>query len=238
MTGKLTGVGIGPGTPDLLTVRAVRAIRAAKTVFVPKGKNGKPGVALTTAGEYIPETAQVIEMDFPMLSISGEADRLDEQWHENADIVREALQNGDGVFLTLGDPMVYSTYSYIIDFLKSQGVTTETIPGITSFCALASRLEVPLTQGEESLAIVSMTQPDDVIREIINLNKNVIVMKASGRNEFLAQLLKELGLEEQFCRVSNIGMANETVSSDIEELKGRIPYFSTILIKKEYEFGN
>ena len=57
MTGKLTGVGIGPGTPDLLTVRAVRAIRAAKTVFVPKGKNGKPGVALTTAGEYIPETA-------------------------------------------------------------------------------------------------------------------------------------------------------------------------------------
>ena len=51
MTGKLTGVGIGPGTPDLLTVRAVRAIRAAKTVFVPKGKNGKPGVALTTAGE-------------------------------------------------------------------------------------------------------------------------------------------------------------------------------------------
>ncbi|MGI6109800.1 MAG: precorrin-2 C(20)-methyltransferase [Eubacteriaceae bacterium] len=238
MTGKLTGIGIGPGSPDLLTVRAVRAIRDAQTVFVPRGKNGKPGVALTTAQDYIPETAQVIEMDFPMVSISGEAQMLDEQWRDNADTVKNALEKGDGVFLTLGDPMVYSTYSYIIDFLAEQGINTENIPGITSFCALASLLGIPLAQGEESLAVVSMTQDDDEIRAILRLNKNIIVMKASGRNEFLADLLEEEGLEKQFTRVSNIGMPSETISSDIDELRGRIPYFSTILIKKDYDFKN
>ena len=116
--GKLYGIGVGPGDPELLTVKAVRAIESADVIISPTKKMGKPSIALQIAKPYIKPETKLVVMDFPMLSLSAERETLEKQWGENADQIQSMLNWGqNAVFLTLGDPMVYSTYSYVMEFL-------------------------------------------------------------------------------------------------------------------------
>lgn len=131
--------------------------------------------------------------------------------------------------------MVFSTYSYVMEFLLNREIEVVTLSGIPSFCNLAAQINVPLTQGEESLGVVAMTQPIEEIRQILDAHKNVVIMKVSANNAVLAEELIARGLENSFVLVSNIGMENQTIIRDIEVLKGKIPYLSTVLIKKDYD---
>lgn len=232
---QLIGIGVGPGSSDILTVRAVRAIKQARTVFCPKGKRG-PGIAYSAAKEWIPEETPVIELDFPMITERNREEIYPQYWEKNAALIAEKLQEGDAVFLTLGDPMVYSTYSYITDYLNDQGIETENIPGIPSFIALANAVNVPLVQGDESFAVLSVTQDLDAIRETVREDDNLVLMKVSSRNRDVARLLREEGLTDHFICVSNLGSPEEEAFTDINRLEEKIPYLSTILIKKNYDF--
>lgn len=234
--GTLYGIGVGPGDPDYITLKGYKKLQQAPVVFVPAGKNGKAGIAYGIVKEHIPPEAEIVVLDFPMKSLSADREELDAKWQENAALTAQKLKDCDGVFLTLGDPMVFSTYSYITDYLKQHGVTCETIPGIPSFCGLASALSVPLTQGEESFAVVSMTQPENEIAAVLDANQNIVVMKVSAGTELLAKLLQERALENSFILVSNIGMPEERIVTDIKELSGRLPYLSTMLVKKNDDF--
>lgn len=231
--GVLYGIGVGPGDPELLTVKAVRAIEAADVVISPTGKRGKPSIALRIAEPYIAKRQRCITMDFPMLSLSAEREALDAQWQENADAIQAILDRGENaVFLTLGDPMVYSTYSYVMAYLLARGLAVETVSGIPSFCNLAARLNIPLTQGEESLGVVGMTEPIEKVRAVLDAHQNIVVMKVSAGNAALAKELSARGLERHFVMVSNIGMDSQQVTTDIGALVGKVPYLSTVLIKK------
>ncbi len=231
--GVLYGIGVGPGDPELLTVKAVRAIEAADVVISPTGKRGKPSIALRIAEPYIAKRQRCITMDFPMLSLSAEREALDAQWQENADAIQAILDRGENaVFLTLGDPMVYSTYSYVMADLLARGLAVETVSGIPSFCNLAARLNIPLTQGEESLGVVGMTEPIEKVRAVLDAHQNIVVMKVSAGNAALAKELSARGLERHFVMVSNIGMDSQQVTTDIGALAGKVPYLSTVLIKK------
>ena len=231
--GKLYGIGVGPGDPELLTVKAVRAIESADVIISPTKKMGKPSIALQIAKPYIKPETKLVVMDFPMLSLSAERETLEKQWGENADQIQSMLNWGqNAVFLTLGDPMVYSTYSYVMEFLIDRGMEVETISGVPSFCSLAAHLNLPLTQGEESLGVVGMTQTEEEVDAVLDAHQNIVVMKVSANAKGLAKALRERHLEDHFVMISNIGMDSERVTRDIADLEKKVPYLSTVLIKK------
>ena len=231
--GKLYGIGVGPGDPELLTVKAVKAIEAADVIISPTKKMGKPSIALQIAKPYIKPETKLVVMDFPMLSLSAERETLEKQWGENADQSQSMLNWGqNAVFLTLGDPMVYSTYSYVMEFLIDRGMEVETISGVPSFCSLAAHLNLPLTQGEESLGVVGMTQTEEEVDAVLDAHQNIVVMKVSANAKGLAKALRERHLEDYFVMISNIGMDSEKVTRDIADLEKKVPYLSTVLIKK------
>lgn len=233
--GIFYGLGVGPGDPDLLTVKAARILDSCDKVITPVKKMGARSIAYTIVKDHIKDLDKVIEMNFPMISLSQERETLQRQWQVNADAIELLLNAGQNVcFITLGDPMVFSTYSYVMAFLLKRGIEVKTISGIPSFCNLAAQLNIPLTQGEESLGIVAMTQETDEIEKILDVHKNIVVMKVSANNKWMAEELLKRGLEKSFVLVSNIGMENQTITRDIEVLKDKIPYLSTLLIKKEY----
>ncbi|MDO4288081.1 MAG: precorrin-2 C(20)-methyltransferase [Eubacterium sp.] len=236
MKGTFYGLGVGPGDPDLLTVKAYRILQEADVIITPTKKMGKPSIAYKIVESHIAPQTQVVEMSFPMISLSKERETLEKQWKQNADEIEVLLNQGKSVvFLTLGDPMVFSTYSYVMEFLLDRGIEVITLSGIPSFCNLAAQINVPLTQGEESLGIVAMTQPLEEIRQILDAHKNIVIMKVSANNAVLAEELEARGLEHSFVLVSNIGMESQSIVRDIEVLKGKIPYLSTLLIKKDYD---
>lgn len=238
-SGTFYGIGVGPGDPELLTVRAVRAIESADVIVSPTKKMGKPSIANRIATAYIPDDIEQMTMDFPMLSLSAERDKLEVQWQENADVIQKLLEAGKHViFLTLGDPMVYSTYSYVMTYLIERGLPVETISGVPSFCNLAAQLNIPLTQGEESLGVVGMTQPIEEVRAVLDAHQNIVVMKVSANHEGLAAEIKARGLEKQFVMISNIGMDNQKITRDIADVEAKVPYLSTMLIKKQYDFDS
>lgn len=233
--GIFYGIGVGPGDPDLITVKAARVLDACDVVITPTKKMGKPSIAFEIVKSHITDLSKVLEMNFPMISLSAERDVLEKQWQENADEIELLLNEGKNVvFITLGDPMVFSTYSYVMEYLLKRNIEVVTLSGVPSFCNLGAQLNIPLTQGEESLAIVAMTQPVEEIRAILDAHQNIVVMKVSANNAWMAQELEARGLEKSFVLVSNIGMANQQVVRDIDVLKAKIPYLSTLLIKKNY----
>jgi len=233
--GIFYGIGVGPGDPDLITVKAARVLDACDVVITPTKKMGKPSIAFEIVKSHITDLSKVLEMNFPMISLSAEREALEKQWQENADEIELLLNAGkDVVFITLGDPMVFSTYSYVMEYLLKRNIEVVTLSGVPSFCNLGAQLNIPLTQGEESLAIVAMTQPLEEIRAILDAHQNIVVMKVSANNAWMAQELEARGLEKSFVLVSNIGMANQQVVRDIDVLKAKIPYLSTLLIKKNY----
>ncbi|MEF9918542.1 MAG: precorrin-2 C(20)-methyltransferase [Eubacterium sp.] len=236
MKGIFYGLGVGPGDPDLLTVKAYKILQSADVIITPTKKMGKPSIAYRIVESHITDHTKVLEMSFPMISLSKEREALEIQWKENADEIEKLLNDGKNVvFLTLGDPMVFSTYSYVMEFLLKRGIEVITLSGVPSFCNLAAQINIPLTQGEESLGVVAMTQPVEEIRQILDAHRNIVIMKVSANNALLAEELEKRGLEKAFVLVSNIGMENQVVVRDIEILKGEIPYLSTLLIKKDYD---
>ncbi len=235
--GTYYGVGVGPGDPELITLKTYRLIQEADVIVSPTKKMGKPSIAYRIVESHIPESKTVIDMDFPMISLSAEREKLEAQWEANADAIEAMLAEGkDVVFLTLGDPMVFSTYSYVLRYLQQRGLPTDTLSGVPSFCNLAAQIGIPLTQGEESLGVVAMTQSEEEVCAILDVHKNVVIMKVSANNAFLAEELEKRGLEKSFVLVSNIGMADQRITRDIEDLKGKVPYLSTMLIKKDYQW--
>ncbi|HAZ06155.1 MAG TPA: precorrin-2 C(20)-methyltransferase [Acetobacterium sp.] len=233
--GIFYGIGVGPGDPDLLTVKAAKVLDACDAVITPVKKMGSTSVAFEIVKSHISDLSKVIEMNFPMISLSQEREALEKQWQENADEIEILLNQGkDVAFITLGDPMVFSTYSYVMEYLLKRNVEVVTLSGVPSFCNLGAQLNIPLTQGEESLGIVAMTQPEEEIRAILDAHQNIVVMKISANNAWMAAELEARGLEKSFVLVSNIGMETQQVIRDIEVLKGKIPYLSTLLIKKNY----
>lgn len=131
MKGTFYGLGVGPGDPDLITVKSLKILQGADVIVTPTKKMGKPSIAYRIVESHIPQGTEVIEMNFPMISLSEERETLQKQWAENADAIEVMLKDGkDVVFLTLGDPMVFSTYSYIMEFLVERDIEVVTLSGI------------------------------------------------------------------------------------------------------------
>lgn len=174
--GRLYAIGAGPGDPELLTLKALKAIQEAQVIAVPKGKAEKESVALSIISSFI-EGKEILEMVFPM---TGDQDILQKAWKETAERIGDLLSQGKTVvFATLGDPSLYSTFTYIMSILKKQdsSLQVDIIPGINSFSAAAALIQMPLVEGEENLAVISTPANTSKLKEVLLLFDTVILLK-------------------------------------------------------------
>ena len=222
--GKLWGVGVGPGDPELLTVKAVRVLREADVVIVPDASSGDK-VALNIAKDYLRDK-QIQFVKTPMVRDKAVMDAAHE---EAVDKICELLDAGRQVaFLTLGDPAIYSTYMYIHQKVLRRGYAVEVVPGIPSFCAAAARLNQSLCLGKEPLTIIPASHDQN---DLMDLPGNKVFMKAGRSILELQQALADKGLLEGASMVENCSMENEHVYPHFADLKEPSGYFSLVIVK-------
>lgn len=227
MKGRLYGVGVGPGDPELLTVKALRRIREADVIAIP-GARKEDTTAYQIAIQAIPEVEEkpVLEIPWPM---TKDAERLQQVYASGADRITEQLDAGRNVvFLTLGDPCIYSTYLYVHRLVSERGYETALVNGIPSFCAVAARLNVGLVEHQQALHVIPTLEHIEADRRLPGTK----VFMKSGK--MLAQQKTSfLESEERFYLVENCGMTTERILMDPTEIWEDAGYFTTILLKEK-----
>ncbi|HJD48103.1 MAG TPA: precorrin-2 C(20)-methyltransferase [Candidatus Mediterraneibacter norfolkensis] len=251
MSGTFTGAGVGPGDPELMTLKAVRAIRECSVIAVPVSDNSLEAPVCEKAGtesqykEYldrcvafgiargaVPEVEKKDRIFLPMPMIK-EKDKLRNIHDMDADAVAEILEQGkDVVFLTLGDPTVYSTCMYVHKRLKRKGYPTELVPGIPSFCAAAARMDISLAENRQELHILPASYQ---IEKGLELPGTKVLMKAGRKMADVKQILMEKGLDAEM--VENCGMENEKVYFSVEEIPEQAGYYSLLIVKEKSTGG-
>ena len=227
--GKFYGIGVGVGDPENITVKATKKLHEVDVIVLPEAKSGEGSTAFNIVKEYLKPGVEQMFLEFPMIK-DVEARKVFRK--NNADKISEELEKGKNVaFLTIGDPMTYSTYTYVLEHIADD-VEVETVAGITSFNSIAARLNVPLMIGDEDLKVVSVNRKTDIHKEIEN-NDNLVFMKVSRNFEKLKQALIKTGTIDKVIMVSNCGKENQKVYYDIKDLiEDDIPYFTTMIVKK------
>lgn len=229
MRGTLYGVGVGPGDPELLTLKALRMIREAPVVAVPAERK-EESVAYRIVREAYPELDQKEVLPVPM-PMTKDPERLAASHRAGAEAVEQILDSGRNVaFLTLGDPTVYSTYLYIHRQVEQDGYPTEIISGIPSFCAVAARLNLGLVEKAELLHVIPSSYP---VEEALQLSGTRVLMKAGKK---MGQVKRQLAaLSADVCMIENCGMENEKIYRSAEEIPEDAGYYSLILVKERAE---
>lgn len=224
--GKLYGVSVGPGDPELLTLKAAERIRRCPVLAAPRTA-GKSALALQIAARAADTGGKQIEyLDLPM---TRDAALLAQSHSAAAGRLARHLDAGrDVAMLNLGDASLYSTYSYISRILLAAGYAAETIPGVTSFCACAALLNQPLTATDAPLAILPANYPD--LEQALRQPGGKVLMKAGRSLPELKRLLHCLGLAEKAALVTDCGLPGQRVYATLDEAPDE-GYFSTILIR-------
>jgi precorrin-2/cobalt-factor-2 C20-methyltransferase len=236
--GILYGLGVGPGDPELITLKAARVLNVADVVFAAASTKNTYSLALSIAKPHIPDTSAVRMLYFPMTTDPTETQ---EAWEAHARTIIGELDQGKKVaFITLGDAMTYSTYGYILKNVQrlAPRFPIVSVPGITSYQAAAACVNTPLVEGEESLLINSGAQGGDRLRRFGEKPENAVFLKAYRNVGDIVHAIDEAGVYEMSVGVSNCGHQDEKVIRDINTLCDRAPdYWTLILAKKKKENG-
>ncbi|GFP34654.1 precorrin-2/cobalt-factor-2 C20-methyltransferase [Candidatus Hakubella thermalkaliphila] len=234
--GKFYGVGLGPGDPKLLTLKAKEILEKVDVIFVPKAdregnSRARSIVEAATAGPW-----NFVELIFPM---AKDEKILGSYWKKAAGRIAEEVWIGKTVaFVTIGDPFIYSTYIYVLKTLRQNfpDIEVETIPGISAFNAAASLAQIPLVEGEERLAILPVTDDLRPLRETFKEFDTVVLMKVGSKLERVVRLLNELNLIKNAVLISHAGCPNEYIERDLSILSGKeLGYLSVIIVKCRQE---
>jgi len=231
--GKLYGVGIGPGDPKLLTLRAKEILEKVDLIFCPKGDEDKTSWARSIIEAMTSSPKEFVELTFPM---SRNEKVLKAYWRKAARRIAEAVAKGkEAAFITLGDPFIYSTYIYLLRTLRQDfpSIEVETIPGISAFNAAAARAQVPLVQGDERLAILPVSRDLRGLREAFEAFDTIILMKVGSKLHKVMALLSELDLLKHSVLVSRLGQPGERMVRALSSLDKvqREGYLSVIIVK-------
>ena len=229
MRGIAYGVGVGPGDPELMTLKAIRLIRENDVIAVP-GKVAKEAVAYQIAVAVVPELAdkELVPIYMPMIK-----DRalIDAEHRKGAKLLEQYLDRGKNVvYITLGDPTVYCTFSYLQHILEADGYQVELVPGITSFCAAAARLNLPLVEWDEPLHVVPAVHKT---ADPLDQPGTYVLMKSASHMAEVKDLLRRSGRDVQ--AVENCSMETEKVYRSVEEIPDDAGYFSLIIAKEHHD---
>lgn len=228
MRGTVYGVGVGPGDPELMTLKAIRLIRESDVIAVP-GRTAQETVAYRIAAAVVPELAdkELVPIYMPMIK-----DRalIDAEHREGARRLEQYLEQGKNVvYLTLGDPTVYCTFSYLQHILEADGYSVELVPGVPSFCAAAARLGLPLAEWDEPLHVVPAVHK---AAEALDQSGTYVLMKSASHMAEVKELLRRSGRDVS--AVENCGMETEKVYRGVDEIPDDAGYFSLIVAKERH----
>lgn len=246
MAGIFYGIGVGPGDPELLTLKALRLIQECEVLAVAVSSPDFKEPVYEEAGEEsafpellekcvayqivlgaFPEAVKKAKLFLPM-PMMKEKEALKQIHDLCAKRTQALLQEGKNVaFITLGDPTVYSTCLYVHKRLKKQGLKTRLIPGITSFCAAAARMDMGLVENREELHVIPASYG---IEESLDMPGTKVLMKAGKKMPYVRQAIRERGLEAEMAE--NCGMATERIYRNVEEIPDEAGYYSLLIIKE------
>lgn len=225
--GILYGIGVGPGDPELMTLKAVRLIRSCDLIAAP-GPDGRNSTAYRIALGAVPEIGAkpCVGMEIPMVHDRA---RLKAAYDQAADQIEAWLKQGKRVaFLNLGDVTLYATYLHIHRRIRERGYQAELINGVPSFCAAAAAFQTGLAEGHEQLHILS--RPDQV-EAGLSLPGTKVIMKSGSRMEETGRLLRGCG--QQVLLAENCGMADQRLGWGPEAVTGKEGYYTLILVKED-----
>ncbi len=223
--GMLYGVSVGPGDPELMTIKAVRAIKECQVLALPN-ESLKDCVAYHIAIQAVPEMKDKEILCLPM-PMTKDKEILKKCHDEAAEQIIEKLSQGKNVaFLTLGDATVYSTCLYVYERVRDAGERTEIVSGVPSFCAAAARLNRALVSGSSELHILPATYQ---IEEGLRLPGVKVLMKSGKKlGEVKELLIRE---NKQVSGVQRCGMEGETIYQSAEEIDGQAGYYSLFIVE-------
>lgn len=231
--GTLYGIGVGPGDPELITLKALKVLQRVPHIFASCSSKNSYSLALNIVRCHL-NGAGIEHLPFPM---TRDPQVLQDAWEKNAARVLEVLDFGaDAAFVTLGDPLTYSTFGYLLKTMKrlQPEARVVTIPGITSYNAAAALTHTPLTEGEESFSLVSGAQGAARLREVVDRSDNIVMLKTYRNFGEIYQALEELDLLDRAVCISRCGLEGETVVENLRDLKEQsMNYLSMIIIKKK-----
>ena len=232
--GCLFGVGVGPGDPELLTLKALRIIQAAPVVCVPQSETRTDSYALGIVREYLDmDKQEILRLPFPVDDPESAAG----VWRSGADILAQRLYRGQDVaFVTEGDPMLFSTFIYVLEAFKAEhpSIPVEIVPGVSSIMAAAASSGVPLANHGQRLAVLPTVYGIDDLSEAIASYDTIVLMKVN--RELLQTLdhLETLGLAGKTVYVRRVTTSGEKVIGDVSQLTHEdIDYFSLLIVKRD-----
>jgi len=231
-------LGVGPGDPELITLKAARVLNSVDVVFAAASTKNSYSLAVTIAKPHIPDVTPIRMLRFPMTRDKEETEKA---WHDHALTIIKELEQGHKVaFITLGDPMTYSTYGYILRSIQAMAPhwPVISIPGIASYQASAACLNTTLVEGEESLLITSGAKGGNRFRQLSEKPETVIFLKAYRNVQDIISALDKADRLENSVGVTNCGLPDQQITRDIREIEKRSPeYWTLIISKKKKENG-
>ncbi len=229
MKGKFYGIGVGPGDPELLTIKGKRIIEECDIVATPKTKGDSDSTALHIVSPYT-KGKEILELVLPMTKDEA---KLQQAWEDGAEKIMALLDQGKNIaFITLGDPSLFSTFMYVYRPIKEAGYDWEIVPGINAPSATAARLGCGLADGKESLAIMAATTDLSAVEETIKNHDNTVLMKGAGKWPDIDAILEKLGVRDKTAAVERCTMEQERVFANIESMPEDLSYFLTAIIRK------
>ncbi|KES04489.1 precorrin-2 C20-methyltransferase [Streptomyces toyocaensis] len=238
MSSRLIGVGVGPGDPELVTVKGVNALRAADVVVVPVMDTGERGRAEATVLHYV-DAGKVVRVVFALNERTDRA-RREAAWDTAGGRVVELLrERGTVAFATIGDPNVYSTFTYLAQTVTESvpGTVVETVPGITAMQDLAARSGAVLAEGTEPLTLVPVTAGAAVLKDALAGPGTVVAYKFGRQAGEVAEALRETGRMEDAVWGSALGLPEESVRPAAELGGTPLPYLSTLIAPPRRDGG-
>jgi precorrin-2/cobalt-factor-2 C20-methyltransferase len=234
--GRLYGIGVGPGDPELMTVKGARILSECRMIFVPISREERDSAALTIAAPFLNPDSRITELKFPMTT---NRQALSEHWDEAAQKLADVLLEGhDCCFLTLGDPLLYSTYIYLLRHLRKKipDLTALTIPGVNAFSAAAALTEFPVGEAKAPVTIIPTADDLAMVEQALERGGTVILMKIGKRLTKILDILDRHGLMDKAVFVARAGQKGQRIETDLRRLKAEDPeagYLSILLVHAE-----
>ncbi len=222
-TGTLYGIGLGPGDPELLTLKAVWLLGSCRTIYVPTSRFSKEAYVEETVKRHAAEGAEVREVTF---SLDPDLEKRKQHWKSPAaGIVETLLQGGDVAFVTLGDPLLYSTWIYLLRAVRrlAPESAVETVPGVSSVSLCAALTSFPLGKGKEPVTFLPLSDDLDAVRSAVRAGGTVALMKIGRRLPLLLDLLEEEGVLGGSVFVARAGLPGQSVETDLGRLRHAPP---------------
>jgi precorrin-2/cobalt-factor-2 C20-methyltransferase len=233
MAGTLYGLGVGPGDPELITVKAFRTLKEAPVIAYPKKRKGSKSYAHRIVDVYIqPHEKEMLGLVFPM---TKDPEILEREWSATVEKVYEKLkEDKDVAFVTEGDPLLYSTFIHMMRLMRERypEVEIKTVPGISSINGAASRLGIALADGDDHVAIVPARDDYEAMKKVIQENDCVIFIKVAKVMNMMLEILNELDLVNRANVVTKV-TSDEEIIWNIEELEDvDLEYLTLMVVRK------